>query len=111
MIELSNGKKFTSAWRVGSYLEGMKDVAKLIKSGFADLPIATLEYKQGFHVAVDTAIAAIDVAIENARLDYKRALQKETKMKAAKKPAVKPVAKKPAIKKAVATKKKPTKKC
>jgi len=110
MIELSNGKRFAAAWSVESYLEGMKDVAKLIKSGFADLPIATLEYKQGFRVAVDTAIAAVDVAIENAELALKSAQRKEDKMKAAKKPAAKPVAKKPALKTS-ATKKKPTKKC
>jgi len=96
MIELSNGMRFKKIEDLKEFIYGIRKTKQTVGAFTAEDDC----FGKGVKHALSTAIAAIDAAIENARLDYKRALQKEAKMKAAKKPAAKPVAK-PATKKAV----------
>lgn len=101
MIKLSNGMEFKYETHVKDYIDGMRSTLRGIKSlpEYSWVPLIRL----GREKAKSTAIAAVEVAIENAELDYKAAQHKEEEMKAVKK-AVKPVAKKPAVKKSVAKK-------
>lgn len=107
MIKLSNGMEFKDAHEANLYIAGMRMMLGNIRA----LPeFSCVEPTQfGRLKAKSTAIAAIEVAIENAELALKSAQRKEEKMKAVKK-AVKPVAKKPVTKPAAKTKAKPKRK-
>jgi len=100
MIKLSNGMEF-DAYELRLFIQGMRETVRYL-SCVEQVP-AKSAIREGRNYALSTAIAAVEVAIENAELALKSAQQKETKMKACKK-AVKPVAKKPAVKKPVAKK-------